>query len=147
MAKETFNRFATSVHVGLGLDQQNLFSIVRPLADHRFAELFDRNLVLPRNLVDDQKPKLCRVRSCFLPGFPRPTTSFTNRFPKILMRHYWDSSPPSFALPEPLAWLQLPRLLPRSELELLQPTAVPRSPSKIRFIDSGHAFGYLQSST
>jgi hypothetical protein len=57
MAKKTFDRFATSVHVGLGLDQQNPFSIVRPLADHRFAELFfDRNLVLPCNLVDDQKP-------------------------------------------------------------------------------------------
>ena len=83
MAKETFNRFATSVHVGLGLDQQNLFSIVRPLANHRFAELFfDRNLVLPRNLVDDQKPKIM-PRPFVLPaGIPETHDEFHQSIPE-----------------------------------------------------------------
>jgi hypothetical protein len=57
MAKESLDRFAATVHVGLRLDQKNPFSIVRPLADQGIAELFfDRNLVPSRNLIDDHKP-------------------------------------------------------------------------------------------
>ena len=54
MVKETFNRLATTVHVGLGLDQHNPVSIVRPLTNHGLAELsLDRNPVLPCDPVDD----------------------------------------------------------------------------------------------
>src|SRR5262245_40791528 len=81
-----------------------------------------------------KNPKLCRVRSCFLPGFPRPTTSFTNRFLNILRRELLRTPRHlPFALPEPLARLQLPPLLPRSESEPLQPTAVPPSPRQNSF--------------
>ncbi len=42
--EESLDRVSATVHVGLGLDQENLFSLVRPLPDHGIAEpFFNRN--------------------------------------------------------------------------------------------------------
>src|SRR5262245_25268890 len=67
-------------------------------------------------------------------GIPETHDEFHQSIPKILMRQLLRTPRHlPLALPEPLARLQLPPLLPRSELELLQPMAVPRSPRQNSF--------------
>ena len=105
MAKNRLDRFAATVHVGLRLDQKNPFSIAPPLADQSIAELFfDRNLVSPRNLIDDHKPQIMTRTLVVLAGIPETRDEFHQSIPEdpdrsgalgllatflLLFRHLW----------------------------------------------------------
>src|SRR5207245_4025260 len=75
-----------------------------------------------------KNPMLCRVRSYF-PGFPRPTTNFTDQFPKTpLTEFFWAPRPlPSVLLAPLLSARRLLQWAQPSVSEPLQPSAAPRS--------------------
>src|SRR5439155_9652745 len=77
-----------------------------------------------------KNPMLCRVRSYF-PGFPRPTTNFTDQFPKTpLTEFFWAPRPlPSVLLAPLLSARRLLRWAQPSVSEPLQPSGEPRSPA------------------